>query len=56
MKLKKILTHSLEFALSNIYLKIIIKCLEQKIFKEKAEVLFYKIKKSNRTFSLYMYS
>ena len=36
-------------ALSNKYLEFIIKCLESKIFNEKVEVLFYKIKKSNKT-------
>ena len=34
-------------ALSNKYLEVIIKSLESKIFNEK--VLFYKIKKSNKT-------
>ena len=36
-------------ALSNKYLEVIIKSLESKIFNEKVEVLFYKIKKSNKT-------
>ena len=44
MKQKKLLTHSLELVLSNKYLKVIIECLEPKIFNEKVEILFYKIK------------
>ena len=43
------LTYSLVFALSNKYLKVIIQPLEAKIFNEKVEGLFYKIKKSNKT-------
>ena len=39
-----ILTYSLVYALSNNYLKVIIKSLEAKILNEKVEVLFYKIK------------
>ena len=35
----------MDFALSNIYLKTIIKPLEPRIFNEKVEVLLYKIKK-----------
>ena len=54
MKQIKIFTFSLYLALSNKYLEVIIKCLEPKIFNEKVEILFYKIKKSNKasTFSL----
>ena len=33
-------THSLESALLNKYLEVIIQCLELKIFNEKVEVLF----------------
>ena len=39
MKEIKILTYSSEFALSNKYLKVIIQCLEPKLFDEKVEVL-----------------
>ena len=42
----KPLTYSLDLALSNKYLEAIIQCLELKLFNEKVEVLFYKIKKS----------
>ena len=45
MKQKKIVTNSMDFALTNTYLEVIIQCLEPKIFSEKVEVLFYKIKK-----------
>ena len=53
MKQINILTFSLDFALSNTYFKVIIQSQEPKIFNEKVEVLFYKIKKSNKisTFS-----
>ena len=36
----KSLTYSRNFALSNKYLEVIIKCLESKILKEKVEILF----------------
>ena len=49
MKQMKILNYSLDFALSNEYLKVIIKSLEPKIFSEKVDDLLYKIKKSNKT-------
>ena len=45
MKQINILTYSLDQALSNKYLKKIIKPLKPKIFNEKAEVLFNKINK-----------
>ena len=47
------LTYSLVFALSNKYLKVIIQSLEAKIFNEKVEGLFYKIKKSNKTLTFW---
>ena len=40
MKQKRILTYSLDFALSNNYLKVIIQYLELEIFNGKVEVLF----------------
>ena len=40
MKQIKILTYSLDKALSNKYLEVIIQCLELEIFNEKVEVLF----------------
>ena len=40
MKQIKVLTYSLDFALSNKYLELIIKSLEPKILNEKVEVLF----------------
>ena len=40
-----ILTHSLDVDLPNQYLEVIIGCLELKLFNEKIEVLFCKIKK-----------
>ena len=39
----------MELFLSIKYLKVIIQCLEPKIFNEKVEVLFYKKEKSNKT-------
>ena len=45
MKQKKIHSYSLDFALSNKYLEVILQCLEPKILNEKVEVLFYKMKK-----------
>ena len=42
----KSLIYSLELALSNKYLEMIMQCLEPKIFNEKDEVLLYQIKKS----------
>ena len=42
----KVLTYSLDFALSNTYLEVIILSLEPKILNEKVEVLFCKIKKN----------
>ena len=45
MKQINILTYSFDLALSNKYLKVIIKRLKPKIFNEKAEVLFNKINK-----------
>ena len=36
----KILTYSLDFALSNEYLKVIIQCLKLEILNVKVEVLF----------------
>ena len=42
----KSLIYSLELALSNKYLEMIMQCLEPKIFNEKVEVLLYQIKKS----------
>ena len=44
-ELNKLKTYSLDLALSNEYLDLIIKYLDPKIFNEKVEVLFYKIKK-----------
>ena len=40
MKKLKIPTYSLDFALSNKYLEMIIQSLEPKIFNEKVEILF----------------
>ena len=45
----KILTYSLDLAPSNEYLEVIIESLEPMIFNQKVEVLFYEIKKSNKT-------
>ena len=42
----KSLTYSLDLALSNNNLEVTIQCLEPKVFYEKVEVLFYKLKKS----------
>ena len=42
----KSLTYSLDSVLSDKYLELIIEFLEPKIFNEKFDVLFYKIKKS----------
>ena len=39
MKKIKILTHSLNFALSKKYLKVVIESIEPKLFNEKVEVL-----------------
>ena len=36
----KILTYSWDFALSNMYLEVILQCLEAKLFDDKVEVLF----------------
>ena len=47
-----VLINSLDLALSNKYLQVTIQCLEPKILNEKVEVLFYKIKKSNKTLSV----
>ena len=44
MKQIKILSHSLDFALSNKYLEFVIQYLEPKLFNKIVEVLFYKIK------------
>ena len=44
MKQKKALAYNLDLALSNKYLKVIIESLEPKIFNERVEVLFFKIK------------
>ena len=44
MKHKRLFSYSLDFALSNKYLKVIVQCLELKIYNEKFEVLFNKIK------------
>ena len=49
MKQKRLFSYCLNCALSNKYLEVIIQCLELKIFNEKVEVLFYEIKKSNKT-------
>ena len=46
MKQIKILTYSIDFSLSNIYLKVMIQPLEPRIFDEKNEVILYK--KKNR--------
>ena len=46
----KILTNSVNIVLSNKFLEAIIRSLESKIFNEKAEGLFYKIKRiKNKT-------
>ena len=45
MKQTNIFTYILDLALSNTYLEIIIQSLEPKIFNEKMEELFFKIKK-----------
>ena len=47
-------TYSLVIALSNKYLKVIIQSLEAKIFTNKVEGLFYKIKKSNKTLAFWL--
>ena len=52
MKQIKILTYRMDLALSNKYLKVIIQCIEPIIFNDKVQVLFYKIKKSNKTSTL----
>ena len=44
MKQIKILTYSIDFSLSNIYLKVMIQPLEPRIFDEKNEVILYKKK------------
>ena len=44
MRRMKILTCSLDLALSNEYLEVIIESLETMILNEKVEILFYKIK------------
>ena len=48
MKQKGISTHCPNFTLSNKYLRVVKKSLEPKIFNEKVEGLFYKIKKLNK--------
>ena len=45
MKQIKILTYGLGLALSNKYLKVILQSREPKIFNQKVDVLFCKIKK-----------
>ena len=40
MKQIKIFTFTMDFALSNKYLEVIMHCLKPKIFNEKVEVLF----------------
>ena len=45
------INYSLDVALSNKYLEVIIRCLELKLFNEKDEVLFYKSNKTS-SFSL----
>ena len=53
MKQIKILTYSIDFSLSNIYLKVMIQPLEPRIFDEKNEVILYKKKiELNLNFSL----
>ena len=52
MKQINIFTYSSDLALSNKYLKVIIKFLNPKIFNEKAEVLFNEINKFEKDFSL----
>ena len=49
MNKKKILTQSLYLALSNKYIEVTIRFLETKVLNVKNEVLFYMIKKSNKT-------
>ena len=49
MRRIKKFTYCPDSTLSNKYLKVIIQCLERKIFNEKVQVLFFKIKKSNIT-------
>ena len=44
MKQIKEYTYSMDFALSNRYLKVMIQPLEPRIFDEKNEVILYKIK------------
>ena len=46
MKLKNIFTYSLNLTLLNEYLEVFLRYFEPKIFNEKVEVLFYKIKKT----------
>ena len=40
MKQIKVVTYSMNFALFNKYLEVVILCLEPEIFNEKVEVLF----------------
>ena len=40
-----IIAYRIDFAISNKYFKVIIKCLELEIFNDEVEVLFCKIKK-----------
>ena len=49
----KMLIYSLDFALSNKYLELIIQFLDPQIFNQKVGILFYKIKRLNKnlTFS-----
>ena len=45
----KILTYSLDLALSKEYLEVIIESLEPMVFNEKVKILSYEIKDSNKT-------
>ena len=45
----RILNYGLESALSNNYLEVTILCLEPKVFNVLVEVLFYMLKKTNKT-------
>ena len=48
MKQIRILTYSLDLAVSNKYLKVTKQCLEPKVNNVKVELLFYKIKKKTQ--------
>ena len=52
MKQIRIFAYSLDLVLSNKYIQVTIQCLEPKVFNVKVEVLFYKIKKFEKTSTL----